>query len=105
IQLHLFVYCLFYPFFIRAEDGIRVRNVTGVQTCALPICSGYVVRSVREWSRAVVGAATLFLQVERRSSRSDPHVVPDPPGPDDRSEERRGWEDCGARGGQYHLIK
>src|SRR5699024_11433153 len=21
------------------EDGIRVRNVTGVQTCALPICS------------------------------------------------------------------
>src|SRR5699024_11912178 len=26
-------------FFFRAEDGIRDRNVTGVQTCALPICS------------------------------------------------------------------
>src|SRR5438067_7971646 len=24
-------------FFFQAEDGIRVRNVTGVQTCALPI--------------------------------------------------------------------
>src|SRR5207249_9157347 len=25
------------PFFFQAEDGIRDRNVTGVQTCALPI--------------------------------------------------------------------
>src|SRR5699024_11255851 len=25
-------------FFSQAEDGIRDRNVTGVQTCALPIC-------------------------------------------------------------------
>jgi len=24
-------------FFFQAEDGIRVRDVTGVQTCALPI--------------------------------------------------------------------
>src|SRR5699024_11239514 len=28
-------YCL--VFFFQAEDGIRDRNVTGVQTCALPI--------------------------------------------------------------------
>src|SRR5437773_12535453 len=26
-------------FFFQAEVGIRVRDVTGVQTCALPICS------------------------------------------------------------------
>src|SRR5699024_12074268 len=26
-----------YLFFFQAEDGIRDRNVTGVQTCALPI--------------------------------------------------------------------
>src|SRR5437773_10731036 len=26
-----------YPFFFHAEDGIRDRDVTGVQTCALPI--------------------------------------------------------------------
>src|SRR5699024_12109506 len=30
------VICLFI-FFFQAEDGIRDRNVTGVQTCALPI--------------------------------------------------------------------
>src|SRR5699024_3255496 len=31
---------LLYFFFFQAEDGIRDRNVTGVQTCALPIsCS------------------------------------------------------------------
>src|SRR5699024_12091373 len=27
-------------FFVQAEDGIRDRNVTGVQTCALPISGG-----------------------------------------------------------------
>src|SRR5437868_14975880 len=27
-------------FFFQAEDGIRDRNVTGVQTCALPIFGG-----------------------------------------------------------------
>src|SRR5699024_11796062 len=31
----VFTYLLF--FFFQAEDGIRDRNVTGVQTCALPI--------------------------------------------------------------------
>src|SRR5207247_3861285 len=28
----------FFCFFFQAEDGIRVPLVTGVQTCALPIC-------------------------------------------------------------------
>src|SRR5437773_4291718 len=28
----------FWSFFFQAEDGIRCRDVTGVQTCALPIC-------------------------------------------------------------------
>src|SRR4030066_1979142 len=27
-------------FFFQAEDGIRDSSVTGVQTCALPICGG-----------------------------------------------------------------
>src|SRR5699024_12181936 len=31
-----------YYFFFQAEDGIRDRNVTGVQTCALPILSHYL---------------------------------------------------------------
>src|SRR5699024_11830761 len=28
---------ILFCFFLQAEDGIRYRNVTGVQTCALPI--------------------------------------------------------------------
>src|SRR5690349_23913664 len=31
-------YCCFLFFFFQAEDGIRDLYVTGVQTCALPIC-------------------------------------------------------------------
>src|SRR3989441_6208278 len=30
--------CIFFFFFFQAEDGIRDKLVTGVQTCALPIC-------------------------------------------------------------------
>src|SRR5687767_15558928 len=34
-----FFYCYsFFFFFFQAEDGIRDKLVTGVQTCALPIC-------------------------------------------------------------------
>src|SRR5439155_7340325 len=37
-----YFFCLFYFFFFffffQAEDGIRDGHVTGVQTCALPIC-------------------------------------------------------------------
>src|SRR5438094_2131291 len=32
-----FFFSLFFFFFFQAEDGIRDRTVTGVQTCALPI--------------------------------------------------------------------
>src|SRR5699024_11967114 len=31
-------------FFFQAEDGIRYRNVTGVQTCALPISDSNIVQ-------------------------------------------------------------
>src|SRR5437762_7675250 len=37
-----FFYCccvFLYFFFFQAEDGIRDTSVTGVQTCALPICN------------------------------------------------------------------
>src|SRR5437867_3935180 len=32
-----FTFIIFFFFFFQAEDGIRDRTVTGVQTCALPI--------------------------------------------------------------------
>src|SRR2546430_10493188 len=34
----MLLYVSFYCFFFQAEDGIRDLTVTGVQTCALPIC-------------------------------------------------------------------
>src|SRR5438067_7312789 len=38
-------------FFFQAEDGIRDRNVTGVQTCALPILSRLGREGGRKWKR------------------------------------------------------
>src|SRR6266513_6169778 len=37
---------IYINFFFQAEDGIRDRNVTGVQTCALPISGDVVRRSI-----------------------------------------------------------
>src|SRR5207248_3712215 len=38
-------------FFFQAEDGIRDRTVTGVQTCALPICARRSRRSLKDSKR------------------------------------------------------
>src|SRR2546430_16910229 len=43
-------------FFFQAEDGIRDLTVTGVQTCALPICSRPVRRSTPSDRRRSVAA-------------------------------------------------
>ena len=40
--------CVFF-FFFQAEDGIRDDLVTGVQTCALPISSGFVSNNPEAW--------------------------------------------------------
>src|SRR5258708_34241963 len=40
------ILCLF--FFFQAEDGIRDDLVTGVQTCALPICSDPILRGIED---------------------------------------------------------
>src|SRR5437763_6327213 len=39
VWLVTYLSCFFFFFFFQAEDGIRDTSVTGVQTCALPICS------------------------------------------------------------------
>src|SRR5207247_8392524 len=44
--------CLFF-FFFQAEDGIRDPLVTGVQTCALPICGGKIEAAVKTILKAV----------------------------------------------------
>src|SRR5262249_59383196 len=64
-------------FFFQAEDGIRDWSVTGVQTCALPICqAGHVGRRVRR-RRGLAGAAALRPSVGAGPART--------PGSQDRS--------------------
>ena len=44
-DLFCFVFFFFF-FFFQAEDGIRDTSVTGVQTCALPICDRFGIADV-----------------------------------------------------------
>src|SRR5699024_6696047 len=48
-------------FFFQAEDGIRDRNVTGVQTCALPISKKYIFQILK------IGIPSGFEQVMYQS--------------------------------------
>src|SRR5699024_11275924 len=57
-------------FFFQAEDGIRDRNVTGVQTCALPIS---VERDLVD--RARLARADLGLGLEVRAAGAVPALV------------------------------
>src|SRR5699024_11243466 len=56
-------------FFFQAEDGIRDRNVTGVQTCALPIWDP---SPVRPWSRAPRAGEGGSSRSRRACTVSDP---------------------------------
>src|SRR3989441_12823298 len=60
-------YCLF--FFFQAEDGIRDKLVTGVQTCALPISS----------STRAVPICTAEAPASRCSNASVPDTTPPTP--------------------------
>src|SRR5437762_5265764 len=48
-------------FFFQAEDGIRDTSVTGVQTCALPICNADRHRAVGENPHPFVGPGVLKI--------------------------------------------
>src|SRR5204863_3895825 len=81
----IFVFFFFF-FFFQAEDGIRDLYVTGVQTCALPICpvcnevvdraglvKGYevskdqYVRVTDDELKALEGEASKTIDIEERS--------------------------------------
>src|SRR5438067_2512982 len=70
-------------FFFQAEDGIRDRNVTGVQTCALPI-------SGKDWKH---GKPTYVsaLGIARARELAE-----------ERSEERRVGKECRSRWSPDH---
>src|SRR5207249_5572509 len=74
------------PFFLQAEDRIRAPDVTGVQTCALPICPGDSV-------------------LPDRQGRGDARGVPRGAHRQDRSEERRVGKEWRARRGPEGRIR
>src|SRR2546425_1541466 len=97
IILHICVLsllCLFivFFFFFQAEDGIRDKLVTGVQTCALPIYRHDAVTCLtgRHPRRAPVGGWPCLGSVLSKLS-----------GPV-RSEERRVGKECRSRWSPYH---
>src|SRR5262249_59357457 len=53
-------------FFFQAEDGIRDWSVTGVQTCALPICDGQTEHEYDEGQRRSPRAGRAVLAREAR---------------------------------------
>src|SRR5207249_6977891 len=60
---------ILFLFFFQAEDGIRDRNVTGVQTCALPIyCSDYGRRRRRGGLRSRSRVVTRTSRLRTRPS-------------------------------------
>src|SRR5687767_15736433 len=92
-----------YSFFFQAEDGIRDKLVTGVQTCALPI---YVAGLDADWTNASV----IDEQVELIRARvGQKKVICALSGGVDssvaaalRSEERRVGKECRSRWSPDH---
>src|SRR5258707_14550876 len=81
----------------QAEDGIRDIGVTGVQTCALPISSGFLARGIVAWNPAVIAGVTIMKMISSTNITSIIGVT--------RSEERRVGKECRSRGSPHHLKK
>src|SRR5690554_7398069 len=87
----------FFFFFFQAEDGIRDADVTGVQTCALPISQKYVIvatGNIYEDIKQAVSAAKKgaeIIAVIRSTGQSLLDYVPHGA---TRSEERRVGKEC-----------
>src|SRR5699024_11240587 len=79
--------CVFF-FFFQAEDGIRDRNVTGVQTCALPISLSSTASS------RLSNPFSSFSSPPTRRMRETCFPA--------RSEERRVGKECRSRGAREH---
>src|SRR2546430_8504254 len=92
-------------FFFQAEDGIRDLTVTGVQTCALPICDDARSLARFPWERQSSGTSAAMTA---RSPRARTAVAARPRAADDdftrrsRSEERRVGKECRSRWSPYH---
>src|SRR2546430_12006935 len=66
-QYHL---SAFFFFFFQAEDGIRDLTVTGVQTCALPICFASLLRGTDRIRNIDSGRIALWPRSRPSNSRA-----------------------------------
>src|SRR3712207_7925449 len=87
--------------FFQAEDGIRDIGVTGVQTCALPICTDSIVdeRTLREIYLPAFEAAVREARVGAIMSS---YNLVNGEHASQRSEERRVGKECRSRWSPYH---
>src|SRR5438094_10443118 len=91
---------LYFFFFFQAEDGIRDRTVTGVQTCALPISHERHAVTSSQATQGFLGEP-LLLFVERKRLEGGDQLVRGR----ERSEERRVGKECRSRWSRYHEKK
>src|SRR5436190_6756885 len=82
-------------FFFQAEDGIRVHCVTGVQTCALPICADRVALLPR---LRCIGCPARPYETRQIAERYFASWLL-------RSEERRVGKECRSRWSRYQHCK
>src|SRR3989442_9753554 len=99
---------LLFFFFFQAEDGIRDADVTGVQTCALPIFP-FTRRSRSSETDVLVGKREDLLRrvngswrIARRKIVLDQSVLLAKNLTFFRSEERRVGKECRSRWSPYH---
>src|SRR5690606_40085753 len=93
---------LVFFFFFQAEDGIRDFHVTGVQTCALPICSKrepIIGRSI------IYGVKFINSDLEQRQRLKFLTNYWNESKKIKRSEERRVGKECRSRRSPYHESK
>src|SRR2546428_5281597 len=98
-------------FFFQAEDGIRDLIVTGVQTCALPICENPVNRSYRlmtlrrcgwRWIHRIRAPQRVWPGLIQQGWKDSWDSVFHADGTLARSEERRVGKECRSRWSPYH---
>src|SRR2546430_8692482 len=106
IHLHVVERLLFF-FFFQAEDGIRDLTVTGVQTCALPICYGKDIGLAFQIMDDVLDVTSTTSALGKSTGRDavlGKSTYPALLGVDGarRSEERRVGKECRSRWSPYH---
>src|SRR5260221_9003435 len=103
-DLHLL--SLLFFFFFQAEDGIRDHCVTGVQTCALPICRSRAPLRLVPFCLATeyvcLAAGSKAGGPRRRRTKADRDCRAKRKQERERSEERRVGKECRSRWSPYH---